>query len=69
MPRLRREAVKDYFLDYREAESNDFVLSEAGREVEMLSTDIGDWRITFVDTGLETRRSASGCAGCASYLE
>ena len=24
------KAVKDYFLDYRETESNDFVLSEAG---------------------------------------
>ena len=48
------KAVKDYFLDYREAESNDFVLSEAGRRIELLSSDIGDWRITFVDTGLDT---------------
>ena len=48
------KTVKEYFLDYREAESNDFVLSEAGRKIELLSSDIGDWRITFVDTGLET---------------
>ncbi|MEU2201891.1 sugar phosphate nucleotidyltransferase [Isoptericola sp. NPDC019482] len=47
-------AVKDYFLDYRETHSNDFVLSEGCRKVEMLSTDISDWRITFVDTGMST---------------
>ncbi len=29
-------AVKDYFLDYRETHSNDFVLSEGGSKVELL---------------------------------
>jgi glucose-1-phosphate cytidylyltransferase len=48
------KTVKEYFLDYREAESNDFVLSEAGRKIELLGSDIADWRITFIDTGLET---------------
>jgi glucose-1-phosphate cytidylyltransferase len=48
------KTVKEYFLNYREAESNDFVLSEAGRKIELLSSDIADWRITFVDTGHET---------------
>lgn len=43
--------IKDYFLRYDESVSNDFVLSDGGRKVEMLSTDIHDWRITFVDTG------------------
>jgi len=47
-------AVKQYFLDYQETHSNDFVLSGGGAEVEMLGTDISDWRITFVDTGMET---------------
>jgi glucose-1-phosphate cytidylyltransferase len=47
-------AVKNYFLDYHEAHSNDFVLSNAGRTVELLSSDISDWRITFADTGFET---------------
>ena len=47
-------AVKDYFLDYHETHSNDFVLSNAGRTVELLSSDISDWRITFADTGFET---------------
>jgi glucose-1-phosphate cytidylyltransferase len=48
------KSVKDYFLDYRETESNDFVLSKGGAQVELLGSDISDWRITFVDTGLET---------------
>jgi len=47
-------SVKDYFLDYRETHSNDFVLTKAGEEIELLSSDIGEWRITFVDTGFDT---------------
>ena len=45
------EAIKKFFLDYREALSNDFVLSDAGRNVSLLSTDFANWKITFVDTG------------------
>src|ERR1700690_1550031 len=45
-------AIKDYFLHYEEAVSNDFVLSHGGEAVELLGFDIQDWRITFVDTGL-----------------
>jgi glucose-1-phosphate cytidylyltransferase len=48
----RAEMIKDYFLNYNEALSNDFVLTEGGRTVELLSHDIADWSITFVDTGL-----------------
>jgi glucose-1-phosphate cytidylyltransferase len=47
-------SVKDYFLHYEETRSNDFVLSDGGRSVELLESDIGDWRITFVDTGMDT---------------
>ena len=47
-------AVKDYFLDYRETSSNDFVLTKGGQHVQMLATDISDWTITFVDTGVST---------------
>lgn len=50
----RGEAIKEYFLGYNEALSNDFVLSDGGRKVELLSEDIRDWRITFVDTGLNS---------------
>ena len=48
----RGEAIKEYFLQYNEALSNDFVLSDGGRSVELLSSDIQDWRITFANTGL-----------------
>ncbi len=44
--------IKNYFLNYEEGLSNDFVLSEGGKKRELLSSDIEDWRITFVETGL-----------------
>lgn len=48
----RGDLIREYFLNYNEALSNDFVLSEGGRKVDLLTSDIHDWRITFVDTGL-----------------
>lgn len=48
----KANVIKDYFLKYTEATSNDFVLTN-GNQVELLSQDINDWRITFVDTGLD----------------
>jgi len=48
----KADAIKRYFLNYDEAHSNDFVLTDGGRSLELLSSDIDDWRITFVDTGL-----------------
>jgi glucose-1-phosphate cytidylyltransferase len=48
----RAEAIKQYFLEYNECLSNDFVLTKGGREIELLQRDIDDWTITFVDTGL-----------------
>src|SRR5690606_36927013 len=45
------EEIKDYFVHYAEYASNDFVL--AGGKVDLLRSDIDDWRITFVDTGLD----------------
>jgi glucose-1-phosphate cytidylyltransferase len=50
----RGEVIKDYFLGYNEALSNDFTLSDGGRRIELLAEDIHDWRITFVDTGLSS---------------
>jgi glucose-1-phosphate cytidylyltransferase len=44
--------IKQFFLDYQEATSNDFVLR--GGRVELLGSDIADWSITFVDTGLDS---------------
>ena len=42
--------IKRYFVDYDETVSNDFVLT-GGERVELLQSDLHDWRITFVDTG------------------
>jgi glucose-1-phosphate cytidylyltransferase len=47
-------SVKDYFLKYEETHSNDFVLTKGGEHIELLSSDISEWRITFVDTGMDT---------------
>ena len=47
-------AVKDFFLNYDETRSNDFTLEGAHRQVKLFKTDISNWRITFVDTGLHS---------------
>jgi glucose-1-phosphate cytidylyltransferase len=47
-------AVKDYFVHYDETQSNDFTLVAGGRNIEMHSTDITDWNISFIDTGLHS---------------
>jgi len=48
----RADAIKKFFLNYEETGSNDFVLSNGGREIELMNRDISDWRITFADTGV-----------------
>ena len=50
----RADAVKDYFLNYNECVSNDFVLSGGGKNLELFNSDIDDWRITFADTGINS---------------
>jgi glucose-1-phosphate cytidylyltransferase len=49
----KADVIKNYFLNYSEALSNDFVLDGEGG-VELLGRDMRDWRITFVDTGLHS---------------
>src|SRR5277367_5334719 len=44
-------SIKDYFLNYDESVSNDFVWSQGGKKIDYLSRDIDDWKITFVETG------------------
>jgi glucose-1-phosphate cytidylyltransferase len=48
------QSVKEYFLNYDETASNDFTLAKGGKEVLPHSSDISGWRITFVDTGIDT---------------
>jgi len=50
----KADVIKKYFLTYDECLSNDFVLEEGGAKVAILKSDIQDWRITFVDTGLNS---------------
>lgn len=48
----RGEMIREYFLKYNECLSSDFVMSGPDRRIELLASDMDDWRITFVDTGL-----------------
>jgi glucose-1-phosphate cytidylyltransferase len=62
------ECIKEYFLSYNEALSNDFVLSNGGREVELRGTDMSSWRIAFVDTGTHST-IAERLTAVQPYLE
>lgn len=44
--------IKDFFLHYEETDSNDFMLR--GGKVHLASTDISEWSISFVQTGVES---------------
>lgn len=50
----RSDLIKEYFLKYNEWLSNDFVLTDGGRTMHLHNQDIADWKITFVDTGLNS---------------
>jgi len=50
----RADVVKQYFLNYDECLTNDFVLDGGEGSPRLLGSDIHDWRITFVDTGMHS---------------
>lgn len=50
----RGDVIKQYFLHYDECVSNDFVLSGGGQKLELLNSDMSDWKITFADTGVNS---------------
>jgi glucose-1-phosphate cytidylyltransferase len=50
----RADVVKNYFLNYNECVSNDFVLSGGGKKLKLFNSDIEDWQITFADTGVNS---------------
>jgi glucose-1-phosphate cytidylyltransferase len=64
----KADVIKNYFLNYNECLSNNFVLSGGGREVTLLNSDIDDWKITFVDTGL-TSNIGQRLKAVEKYLE
>jgi len=73
VPRPRRGFIKNYFLNYNECISNDFVLSGGGKKLQLFNSDIDDWNITFADTGvssnigqrLKTGRKIPRWRGCS----
>jgi len=44
--------IKNFFLNYSETDSNDFVMHSG--QVELRSSDISAWKIHFVHTGMES---------------
>ncbi len=46
----RADIIKSYFRNYDETISNDFILT-GGAQVQLLNSDIQEWRVTFVDSG------------------
>jgi glucose-1-phosphate cytidylyltransferase len=64
----RADTVKEYFLNYNECLSNDFTLSQGGRDLHLYNSDIRDWRITFADTGV-TSNIGQRLMAASKYLE
>ena len=54
----RGDLIKDFFLTFEPGHSGDLTLSRGKRIVESKSSDVGDWNIRFVDTGLHSNIGA-----------
>ncbi len=51
----RGDLIREYFLNFREEMTADFVMSDGGRIIELLDNQgADDWRITFVGTGMHS---------------
>ena len=50
----RANTVKEFFLNYAELRANNFVISQGGKEIHHLPSEIDGWNITLVDTGLHS---------------
>ena len=48
------EMIRRFFLDYDLRDSEDFVLENGRSRTSTSSSDVADWRIHFVDTGLNS---------------
>jgi glucose-1-phosphate cytidylyltransferase len=50
----RGDLIREYFLRYNEAMSNDFTWHEGGRRIELHGKEARDWNVTFVETGMHS---------------
>ena len=50
----RGDLIKEFFINYNECMSNDFSMSHGGRTIKLFNSDIDQWNVTFVDTGLNS---------------
>lgn len=64
----RADVIKKYFLQYDECLSNNFILANGGKTLSLLNSDIDDWKITFVDTGV-TSNIGQRLKAVQPYLE
>jgi glucose-1-phosphate cytidylyltransferase len=48
----KANVVKNYFLNYKIAETNDFIVSDFGSKVEIIGERPPDWNVTLIDTGV-----------------
>lgn len=64
----RGDLIREYFLKYNECMTNDFVISNGGKNVELFSKDLEDWHITFVETG-QSANIAQRLQAVRKYVE
>lgn len=64
----RADKIKEYFLNYQEWVSNDFTMGDGGKSIDLKQSDIQDWKITFVDTGVNAN-IGTRLQRVAKYLE
>jgi glucose-1-phosphate cytidylyltransferase len=50
----RADLIKTFFLNYDEAVSNDLIVTRGGKQRDLLSSDIEDWQVALIETGLTT---------------
>jgi glucose-1-phosphate cytidylyltransferase len=50
----KADVIKQFFLDYDPCLSSDFTIQNGRKEMHIPESDIADWRITCVDTGLRS---------------
>jgi len=67
------DVIKQYFLGFKDVQSNNFILSRGGKHVQELPSEIDDWTITCVDTGLSTNigqrlQRVQSCIGEDEYF-